>query len=439
MPVDSGLRIPRGAPARRVAIVVQRFGVEINGGAELHAMQLARRLASTMDVEVLTSCARDYTDWALFYEPGVSTVAGLTVRRFTHPTRNPSGQRARVPLMHKLRFLGRRWLRRLPSALVLQPRGEPDYDGRTFLHRQGPYCPDLFEHLRTSADRYDAVIFFAALYAPAALGILAWGRRSVLVPLLHDEKAMYLPVFHQVFRAAGAILFNTTSERRLAARLYGLDTSHMVVAGVGIDAEAPSAQQQAEVRRKYAIETAYMIYVGRIDRAKGCRELLDAFAAWAADEPAARLVLVGQAVMRIEPDPRIVLTGFVAEDERDALIAGAAALVIPSRYESLSLVTLEAMKFGVPVIANAACDVLEEHIRESGAGLAYHGTRELVEAMHHMLALGADERARLGAAGQRYVHDRYTWPRVIQQVSDAVYRVADAGETTDRALDHAIP
>jgi glycosyltransferase involved in cell wall biosynthesis len=413
--------VTSAAPARRrIAIVVQRFGMDINGGAELHARLLAVRLAETMDVEVLTSCARDYTDWAMTYPPGPDTVAGLRVLRFAHPLRNAGGQRARVPLVHKLRFLARRSLRHLAAPLVLPPRGDADHDGLSFLRRQGPHCEGLLEHLRSSAGRYDAVIFFAALYEPTALGIQAWGRRSVLVPLLHDEKPMYLPVFHDVFRAAGTIVFNTASERRLASRLYGLDTAAMPVAGVGIDVQTPAPEHIDAVRRRHGIDGPYFVYVGRIDVAKGCKELLQAYTGWAAQDTSAQLVLVGQAVMPIPAHPRIVHTGFVGEDERDALIAGATALVIPSRYESLSMVTLEAMKLGVPVIANGECEVLDEHIRTSGAGLVYGRERSLSAALTEVTALGTEARRAMGAAGPPYVDSRYAWPHVLQQMQTAV-------------------
>lgn len=408
---------------RRIAVVVQRFGLEVNGGAELHALMLAQRLARTHEVEVLTSCARDYRDWALDYPAGEGEVAGLRVRRFTHPRRNPDGARARVPLVHKLRFLGRRLWRLLPGPLVLRPRGDADHDGLTFLYRQGPHCVDLLEHLRASGARYDAVLFFAALYEPAALGVLAWGRRSVLVPLLHDEKPMYLPVFHRVFRAAGAILFNTESERRLAARMYGIDGSVGTVAGVGIDIVDPGAEARAAARARHGIDGPYVVYVGRIDVAKGCRDLLRAFGLWARHDPKARLVLVGQPFMTIEPRPGVVTTGFVPEIERNALIAGATALVIPSRYESLSLVTLEAMQLGVPVIANARCEVLDEHIRASGAGWAYRGVRALAAALRRMAALAPPERAALGDRGRAYVAARYSWEHVLDQVQGALERV----------------
>ena len=48
----------------KLAVVVQRYGAEINGGAELHARYIAEHLARHHDVEVLTTCARDYVTWA---------------------------------------------------------------------------------------------------------------------------------------------------------------------------------------------------------------------------------------------------------------------------------------------------------------------------------------------------------------------------------------
>ena len=54
----------------KVAVVVQRYGAEINGGAELHARYVAEHLARHVEVEVLTTCARDYISWANEYPAG---------------------------------------------------------------------------------------------------------------------------------------------------------------------------------------------------------------------------------------------------------------------------------------------------------------------------------------------------------------------------------
>ena len=66
----------------KVAIVVQRYGADINGGAELHARYVAERLARHADVRVLTTCARDYLTWRNELPPGADTVNGIAVERF---------------------------------------------------------------------------------------------------------------------------------------------------------------------------------------------------------------------------------------------------------------------------------------------------------------------------------------------------------------------
>ena len=408
---------------KRIAIVVQRYGEDINGGAELHARLMAEHLAPRYDIEVLTSCARDYSDWAPVLAEGESLVNGIRVRRFANPLRNDIG-RARVPLVHKLRFKLRRLLRLLPAPLVLPPRGDPAWDGDDFLRRQGPHCAGLFEHLARSADRYDAVVFYTALYEPAAVGVQRWGRRSILLPLLHDEKPMYLPVFGSALRSAGALIFQTEAERRLAQRMYGIDTSGAAVAALGMDVATPAAAAVDEALARFGLQRGYIVYVGRIDVAKGCRELIEAFQAHAQHHPEARLVLVGQAVMALPEDPRIIRTGFVSVEDRNALIAGAAVLVIPSRYESLSMVLLEAMLLRVPVIANGLCEVLAEHVQHSGAGVAYRGPRALRAALQRMSTLPADERQRLGERGAAYVQRHDAWPHVLQVYAEAIERVA---------------
>jgi glycosyltransferase involved in cell wall biosynthesis len=407
---------------KRVAIVVPRYGDGINGGAEVHARLLAEHLAGLYEVEILTTCARNYADWSMSFPSGPCTVGGLSVQRFEHPPRNDLG-RARVPWVHKLRFKLRHLLRWQPGPLVARPRGDARYDGLQFLRRQGPHCAGLLARLRDGAARYDAVIFFAALYEITAVGLPAWGRRSILVPLLHDEKPMYLPVFHQVLRSAGAVLFNTEAERRLAARMYGLDTAASGVAGLGIATAAPTAEAIEQVRVRFGLARRYLVYVGRIEVGKGCRELVQAFLELARSDPEVQLVLVGQRLMEVPSHPRIVLTGYVADADRDALVAGAAALVMPSRRESLSMVLLEAMALGTPVVANRRCEVLAEHVQASGAGLAYDGRRDLIEAMRAMTRLPQAERERQVQLGQAYVARQYAWPRVLEVVSAAIERV----------------
>jgi hypothetical protein len=66
----------------KLSIVVQRYGADINGGAELHARYVAERLSRHAEVEVFTTCARDYITWKNELPAGEQKINGITVRRF---------------------------------------------------------------------------------------------------------------------------------------------------------------------------------------------------------------------------------------------------------------------------------------------------------------------------------------------------------------------
>jgi len=414
---------PPAWPRRRVAVVVQRYGEGLLGGAEWHAASLIEALSDKHEVTVLTSCARDAMSWAMHYPAGESTEGGVRVRRFAHPPRNEGG-RAKVPLRHKLRFLAAPLLDALKRTRVAQPRGDDRLDGHQFMRRQGPWCEGLIDALKNGHGEFDVVIFFTALYHPTAEGLPAWGRRSVLVPTLHDEKAMHLPLFHRVFSAAGHILWNTAAEQRLALRLYG-DSARGPGSAVGaaVRTMPPWPAQVVQARLRYALPQRYVVYVGRVEIGKGCAELLAAWRALGPRVADAALIFVGQGGMKVSGSPNVKLTGFVDPGERDALMAGAAALVMPSRHESLSLVLLEAMALGVPVLANGRCEPLADHVAASGAGAVYRNSRELLDGLLQALARAEPERRRLGQAGQRYVFEHYEPEIVKRRWLDAVENV----------------
>lgn len=414
-------------PRRRVGVVVQRFGEGLAGGAEWHAGSLIDALAPHHDITVLTSCARDATTWAMHYPPGDSTERGVRVRRFAHPVRNLGG-RAKVPLRHKLRFLTAGLLDFLRITRVPKPRGCDAWDGRQFLRRQGPCCEGLVQALRDEPGAFDAIVFFTALYHPTAEGIPAWGWRSVLIPTLHDEKAMYLPWFHRTFAGAGITLWNTAAEQRLAGRLYGASAAEGHVVGAGVQVQVPTADAVAEARRRFKLPSKYLVYVGRIEKGKGCADLLAAWQDITRDTADAALVFIGKGAMEVPTSARVRLSGWLEVADRDALVAGAAALVMPSRHESLSLVLLEAFALGVPALANGDCGPLADHVAISGAGECYRGGRELRAGLLRALARPDDERQRLGEAGRAYVAAHYAQNLVTQAWLDAVEAACTAPE-----------
>jgi glycosyltransferase involved in cell wall biosynthesis len=129
---------------------------------------------------------------------------------------------------------------------------------------------------------------------------------------------------------------------------------------------------------------------------------------------AAELLLIGKLAMPEPRSPGVRYLGFVAEEEKRQALAGAAAVICPSPYESLSIALLEALSLETPVLASARSPVLLDHCRRSNGGLYYAGADEFVEALD--LLVGERElAARLGASGARYVAAECAWPVVMER------------------------
>ena len=103
------------------------------------------------------------------------------------------------------------------------------------------------------------------------------------------------------------------------------------------------------------------------------------------------------------------------DDMRHALLCGAQALVVPSPYESLSIVLLEAWNRSVPALVNAHCAVLKGQVRRGNGGLFYRSQREFAEGLDYLLVHDA-ERAQLGVQGRAYVDREYRWSTVLARV-----------------------
>ena len=108
-------------------------------------------------------------------------------------------------------------------------------------------------------------------------------------------------------------------------------------------------------------------------------------------------------------------------------MAGAAGFVMPSRNESFSIVTLEAMAQRTPVLANGRCEVLRDHIDRSGGGFRYESEDELVGQMERLCTLDDATRKRIGTAGRDYVLANYREEHIRERLVDYVER-AIAGE-----------
>jgi glycosyltransferase involved in cell wall biosynthesis len=392
----------------KLAIVVQRYGLDINGGAELHARYVAEQLARRAEVDVLTTCARDYITWRNALPAGDEPVNGVRVRRF--PVR-----RERDPE----RF-GRRSHHVFGAAHSVA-------DELAWLESEGPASTALIDAIRRNDAGYDFFIFFSFRYYHAYHGVRAAASKALLVPTAERDGAVGLAVFGPIFRGVRALMYNSFEERAMIQAASGNDAVPHVVVGVGSD--VPAHTDPGRFRRKYGIEGPFVVYVGRIDENKGCKELFSHFERYSrAVQGGLSLVLMGNSILPIPDHPRIRHLGFVDDADKFDGIAAADALVMPSYFESLSMVALEAWALGKPVLANGRCDVLQGQCLRSNAGLFYESYEEFLET----LALIQSNRRlafAMGQNGREYFQRHYAWPVIVRKYMDMLDRLRqeDAG------------
>jgi len=427
----------------RIAFIVQRYGTEILGGAEYACRLMAEQLAERHDVDVLTTCARDYVTWKNEYPEGADRIRGVNVRRFAN------SQTRDIQDFNRY------------SDWIFQ-NAHDAADEMEWLKRQGPWSPGLIDYLKRQHKQYEALIFFTYLYAPTVIGLQVDPARSILIPTAHDEPPIHLGIYRDVFRLPKAIGYLTEPERNFVTQTFerGAVIEETVGCGVDIpphhayprssaqpgrpsevsqDAESappdndeagggsgrfPShvSSRGASFRRRHRIHGPFALYGGRIDPGKGCEELIEYFSAYVKSGDEASLVLMGLKLMPLPEEPFINFAGMLSDQERLQALEAATIVVCPSPYESLSLIALEALAVGTPILCNARSDVLVDHCLRSNGGLFYRDRDEFVECMKLLVA---DERLRaaMGRSGREYVRRNYRWDVVLGKLDRMIAKV----------------
>ena len=386
----------------KLAVVVQRYGADINGGAELHARYIAERLARHASVEVVTTCARDYVTWKNELAPGVERVNGVAVRRF--------------PVAHQRRphEFGRRSIRvfEKPHSIA---------DELAWLESEGPASPALVNYVERAAAGFDFVILFSYRYYHAWHLARRVPDKAIIVPTAERDAAIGLSIFGPVFRGVRALMYNSPEERAMIQAATDNAGVPGVVVGVGSD--VPDRTDPERFRRAFNMRRPFAIYIGRIDKNKGCGDLFSYFQRYAAAFPRGMdLVLIGSAIMDVPRHPRIHHLGFLDDRDKFDALAAADLLIMPSYFESLSMVALEAWALGRPVLANGRCDVLKGQCIRSNAGLYYETYEEFVEALYSLESNGPLN-ARLGRNGRDFFRRNYAWPVIERKYLDMFERL----------------
>ena len=390
----------------KIGVIVQRYGPDITGGSEHLCRMISERLARKHVVEVLTTCARDYISWKNEYPEGRSALNGVQIYRFrTERTRN---------LEEFNRFSDQLYYNNHTTEEELR-----------WLDEQGPFCPSLIDFLKSMHRTYDRLLFFTYLYYPAYHGLQIAPEKSVLVPTAHDEPAIRLSIFRQVFSLPYALIFNTPAEKEFAQSLFQL---HQVLKVGGVGVEIPAHISRKTFQRKQGLIEDYFYYGGRIDAGKGCAELVEFYQKKKQNlENFPFLILSGHLSMNLPSDPSIVYMGYLSEQEKSEALQGALAVIIPSVMESLSLLLLEGFAARTPALVKEGSAVLKDHCIKSNAGLFYNDYYDFSACIDYLMR---HHRVRhlLGVNGQRYVQRYYSWPQVMSVYEETLNLIANVNQ-----------
>ena len=392
---------------KKIAIINQRYVLEVNGGSELYSRQIAEKLIAKYDVEVLTSCAVEYVKWSNYYKEGVEQINGVTVRRFkTLHEREPKVFSA------------------LDSMMLSNPHIEEEISEQWIEH-MGPYCPELVEYVDKHQDEYEAIIVVTYLYYTAVKSIVRIKNKAIFIPTAHQEPFIHFDMYKKVFGAADAYVFLTDEEKDLVHSIFHNEDVPYEVMGVGV--EVPEVVDSERFKKKYNLDN-YLIYVGRIDEGKDCPRLFKYFLEYKRRVKSdLKLVLMGKAVCDIPKSPDIISLGFVSEEDKFDGIKGAKALILPSKFESLSISVLEAMTLSVPVIVNGICDVLKGHCVKSNGGLYYKNYFEFEGCINYMME-HPEEYAIMCKNARKYVEDYFQWDDIMKKFDSIIERVGKASD-----------
>lgn len=384
---------------KKILFVVQRYGLEVNGGAELHCRQLAERLKDEYDVSVLTTCAIDYVTWKNEYKEEIEHINGVKVIR------------------KKVDFERNQKKFNKISAKLNNEKDNINL-GVEWQEAQGPHSSELIKYLEDHKDDYDVIIFLTYLYYTTYFGLKVAPEKSILIPTAHDEPPIYYSIFNETFNLPKAILYSTTTERDFVNKRFKNDYIESDIVGLGVDINENA--QDINLEKTFGIKDDYVVYIGRIDESKGCKEMFEYFLEYKKTYNSnLKLVLAGKSAMEIPRNKDIVTLGFVSEDEKVNLIRKSKLLILPSKFESLSLSTLEAMYLKVPVLLNGKCEVLKQHAILSNGGLYYENKWEFIETLDYLIR-NSKIAERMGENGRKYVNENYKWNVVMKKLVECI-------------------
>ncbi len=412
---------------KKLAFVSVRYGLNINGGAELHCRMLAERLKPEYDIDILTTCVVDYISGENSLDEGIEEINGITVRRFRTNGCNSAKESLFLKKVNPVRrfrmFLHRIGILRYVSCFVktwkwrLQDDKEAQkYD--TF------YSDGLISYIAGHKNDYDAFIIFSSNFSLFYFAAMAAGEKTLAIPLLHYMKTSFRPYLTQAFSEVRHICFNTPAEFHLAESIFGPLKAKSSVVGVGIEVVEPASWDLTQ--KQFGLPDRYILFIGRVDRDK-TGDMLSYYSEYKelCKDKALPLVVIGNVYEKDAIDKNVISTGFISDNQKRAILQHATVLLNPSKYESLSLVLLEALYDCVPTLVNGHCNVFRDHNKRSkGAVAIYRNKRDFINKLVQ-ISTDAGLRNYMKTEGKKYMTANYDWDIIIAKLQTAIETVCN--------------
>ncbi len=387
-----------------IAIVSPRFadGPTVGGAETLLKAHAGYAAAAGLDVSYLTTCAQDHVTWKNEIPAGERTLDDLRIHYF------PVDEARDVDTFHQV------------QQCISRGRAV-SREEEALWTRNSVNSKALCEHLRASGDRYDRIVIGPYLFGLCYEASTIFPDKTVLVPCLHDEPFATLEVTRELFHRSRTIMFNSLAERQLATRLFGDRYADMPVVGMGIP---PFESDPSAFASSHGLNCPYLLYAGRREPLKGTPLLLDYVNAFRLrTNRDIKLVLTGSGTVEPAPTlaPHLIDLGFVSEQDKHEVMAGALAFCHPSVNESFGIVALEAWLAGTPLLVHACGDVLRELCRASGGGMWFKTYAEFEELVIGLMD-NPEFGKRLGETGKEYVVNTYRPEAVSARMLEALAR-----------------
>jgi glycosyltransferase involved in cell wall biosynthesis len=279
---------------------------------------------------------------------------------------------------------------------------------------EGMHSPQLYNYLLEQGQSFDYLIFIPYPFGFTCYSASIYPERAIIWPCLHDDIVAYFEPVRVMLKQARGIILNSQAEQRFLGRQLQIENSHQRVIGYGLGALRGEAQRFYE--RHPQLRGPFILYAGRLEKAKNVHLLLDYFVEYVeARQNGINLVLIGSGPVSVPTHPHIFQLGYVSEQDKHDAYAAAMVLCQPSVYESFGITLLEAWLQQTPVLVHRDCQVTLEHCLLAQGGLYFQDNVEFAGALDYFVAY-PDAARHMGLNGKNYVETYYNWDQLVKKL-----------------------